>query len=78
MEAVAGAAMLHMPRKWLSSPSRDGRESVVAAPRWGLARHGKARLAPTADLLEDVVRMPCTTSLRARSWRCHLAPLPFQ
>jgi hypothetical protein len=62
-----------MPGKRLSSPSRDGREPAEAAHRRGLARHGKARVAPTAELLEDVVRSSRMASSEALSWWCPLA-----
>jgi hypothetical protein len=45
--------------------------------RQGLARHDEARVTPTVDLLEDVVRSRRTTSLETLSWRCPLAPHHF-
>jgi hypothetical protein len=65
--------MLYMPKKRISYSSRDGREPAEVAHRQGLARHGKARAAPTAELLEDVVRFPYMTSLEALSWQFPLA-----
>jgi hypothetical protein len=70
-----GHAML--PWKRCSSPTKGGREPVEAMPCQGLVKHGKARAAPTAELLEDVVRSPHMTSQEALSWRYPLALLPF-
>jgi hypothetical protein len=77
MKPTAGMATLYMPRKRLSSPSREGREQEGVEHQRELARQHVARVDPTVELLEDVVISTCTTSLEAVSWRCPLAPHHF-
>jgi hypothetical protein len=45
--------------------------------QWDLARHGEARVAPTAELPVDVVRSSRMAYLKALSWQCPLAPHHF-